>query len=249
MTQLPKDSTDVSRLLTGVDSARLGRRIFMRYLGATAAAGVALSACHSEVMDSAVPRGAGRAAAIGEVVDLGDLQTNDVAILNYAYALEQLEAAFYVQVMMTPYSGITDKERIILKDIRDHEVAHRELFRTALGGAAIPDLTPDFSTINFSSRDAVLGVAKTYENVGVSAYNGAGKFIKSADYLTLAGKIVSVEARHAAVIATLIDPMSVAFAGMPEVDDVTGLDKVRSFREVLTLVAPFLKQKFNFNAA
>ena len=246
MEKLPKDSTNVSQLLTGRESALLGRRIFMRYLGATAAAGVALSACHSEVMDSATPRGAARA---GDVVDLGDLETNDVAILNYAYALEQLEAAFYTHVVMYPYMGITDKEFMILKEIKEHEVAHRELFKTALGGAAIPGLTPDFSTIDFTSRDAVLGVAKVYENVGVSAYNGAGKFIKSADYLTLAGKIVSVEARHASVIAALIDPMSVAFAGMPEVDDATGLDKVRSFREVLTMVGPFIKETVNFNAA
>lgn len=246
MEKLPKDLAEISQSLTGKESARLGRRIFMRYLGATAAAGVALSACQNEITDSAVPRGAARA---GDVVDLGDLQTNDTAILNYAYALEQLEAAFYTQVMMTPYMGMTDAERIILKDIRDHEVAHRELFKTALGGAAIPGLTPNFGNINFMSRDSVLAAAKMYENVGVSAYNGAGKFIKNADYLTLAGKIVSVEARHASIIATLLDgPMAVTFAGMPDVDDATGLDKVRSFKEVLTMVGPFIQEIIHFNA-
>ncbi|MBD2756111.1 ferritin-like domain-containing protein [Spirosoma validum] len=246
MEKLPKDLAEISQSLTGKESARLGRRIFMRYLGATAAAGVALSACQNEVMDSATPRGAARAGY--RVVDLGDLETNDTAILNYAYALEQLEAAFYSQVIMTPYTGITNSEMIILKDIRDHEIAHRELFKTALGGAAIPGLTPDFTMIDFKSRAAVLGVAKTYENLGVSAYNGAGKFIKNADYLTLAGKIVSVEARHASIIATLIDPMSVAFAGEPEVSNMGGLDKVRSFREVLTAAAPFIYETINFNA-
>ncbi|UFH54091.1 ferritin-like domain-containing protein [Spirosoma sp. KNUC1025] len=244
MEKLPQDSAQISRMLTGKESARLGRRIFMRYIGATAAAGVALSACHSEMNDFS-PRGAARA---GDVVDLGDLETNDVAILNYAYALEQLEAAFYTQVIMTPYKGMTDKEYMILKDIKEHEIAHRELFKTALGGAAIPGLTPDFSSIDFMSRDSVLSVAQTYENVGVSAYNGAGKFIKSADYLTLAGKIVSVEARHAAVVATLIAPDSTMFAP-DSIVDMNGLDMVRSFRQVLTLVGPFIKEKVNFNAA
>ncbi|HWV65036.1 ferritin-like domain-containing protein [Chitinophaga sp.] len=34
------------------------------------------------------------------------LGSGDVAVLNYAYALEQLEAAFYTQVVLTPYTGI-----------------------------------------------------------------------------------------------------------------------------------------------
>jgi hypothetical protein len=40
--------------------------------------------------------------------------------------------------------------------------------------------------------------AKTFEDLGVAAYNGAGKLIKNIDYLKAAGRIVSVEARHAA---------------------------------------------------
>ncbi|GAB4022238.1 ferritin-like domain-containing protein [Spirosoma koreense] len=241
MEKLPNDSTEISQLLTGRESAAIGRRIFMRYLGTTAAAGVALSACHSQINDVA-PVGKGSARAGFNTVDLGDLETTDRGILNYAYALEQLEAAFYTMVVMNPYKGISDMEMRILKDIKDHEVAHRELFKVALGSGAIPGLTPDFSSIDFSSRMSVLATAKTFENVGVSAYNGAGKFIKSPDYLTLAGKIVSVEARHASVIAAIIDPNTTSFA--PD-----ALDPVMSFRQVLTTVAPYIKETVNFNAA
>ena len=192
-----KNPTDVSQGLTGKKSAAVGRRIFMRYLGATAAAGVVLSACKNEVMDPVASRGAGR---VGDVIDLGDIGYNDIGVLNYAYALEQLESAFYMQALMTPYAGMNAYEKIQLTDIRDHEISHRELFKKALGSAAIPDLTPNFSSINFSSRDAVLGTARIFESVGISAYNGAGKLLKSADYLMLAGKIVSVEARHTSII-------------------------------------------------
>ncbi len=62
-----------------------------------------------------------------------DLGSGDVGILNYAYALEQLEAAFYTQVIATPYSGITDAERTLLTEIRDHEIIHRDFFKAALG--------------------------------------------------------------------------------------------------------------------
>lgn len=40
-------------------------------------------------------------ASMAKAVDLGE---GDVGILNFAYALEQLEAAFYTQVTKTPYS-------------------------------------------------------------------------------------------------------------------------------------------------
>ena len=120
--------------------------------------------------------------------------------MNYAYALEQLEAAFYTQVSMTPYSNIDPMEAALLADIRDHEIVHREFFKSALGSKAIQALEVNFAAIDFSSRDSVLGTAKAFEDLGVSAYNGAGKLITDPGYLTLAGKIVSVEARHAAYI-------------------------------------------------
>lgn len=133
-----------------------------------------------------------------------DLGSGDIGILNYAYALEQLEAAFYIQVTKAPYSGITAQETIYLTDIREHEVAHREFFKAALGANAIGGLTPNFASINFSSRASVLATAKAFEDLGVSAYNGAGQLIVDPNYLLLAGKIVSVEARHAALIRDLL---------------------------------------------
>ena len=56
----------------------------------------------------------------------------------------------------------------------NHEVAHRDFFKAALGASAIYTLSFDFSSINFSDRAMVLGTAKALEDTGVSAYNGAG---------------------------------------------------------------------------
>jgi hypothetical protein len=241
MKKIPNDSTDVSQLLTGKESAAIGRRIFMRYLGFTAAAGVALSACHSEIADP-TPTGSAR---LGDAVDLGDIGYSDVTVLNYAYALEQLEAAFYTQAVMTPYSGMNGYEKAILTEIRDHEISHRELFKAALSSAAIPGLTPNFSSINFNSRASVLGTARVFEAVGVSAYNGAGRLIKNADYLTLAGKIVSVEARHTSIISEMVNPMTSSFSGDDLVDPATGLGQARMPEEVLALVRPFIQETVN----
>lgn len=231
-------STDENRLQKDEDlifssSAKFQRRSFLQFAGVGAATVAFIAAgCEKDNTNSIM-------AHMDEGVDLG---SGDVGILNYAYALEQLEAAFYLQVSATPYSGMIEKEKMLLADIRDHEVAHREFFKTALGDAAIPGLEVDFSSIDFSSRDSVLGTAKAFEDLGVSAYNGAGKLIKSVDYLALAGKIVSVEARHAALIRDLI--MNGSFADKTVID-MNGLDKSRNPMEVLGIAKAFVKTKIN----
>jgi hypothetical protein len=171
-----------------------------------------------------------------------NLGSGDVGILNYAYALEQLEAAFYTQVIQSQYSGITAAETSYLTDIRDHEIAHREFFKTALGTKAIQALEVDFSSINFGTRASVLATAKAFEDLGVSAYNGAGKLLTDANYLLVAGKIVSVEARHAALIRELLSPNSFA---ANDVVDANGLDKARTPGEVLSIAGTYLKSKLN----
>lgn len=107
----------------------------------------------------------------GGAVDLGQ---GDFAVLNYAYALKQLEAAFYTQVLQRPYRGFNASDEQSLTGIQSHEVAHREFFRSALGANAILDLQVDFGRVNFATRQGVLTAARTFEDLGVAAYNGAG---------------------------------------------------------------------------
>ncbi|WP_153796317.1 ferritin-like domain-containing protein [Foetidibacter luteolus] len=206
------------------------RRKLLSIFGGTAVAATIITSCSKDDDGPSMPT---------DGIDLG---SGDPGILNYAYALEQLEAAFYTQVITTLYTGITASEQALLTDIRDHEIAHREFFKTALGSAAIPGLEVDFSKIDFSSRDSVLATAKAFEDLGVSAYNGAGKLIQSPDYLLLAGKIVSVEARHAGYIRDLISNGSFADS---TVIDTNGLDKANTPADVLTVAAGFLKSKLN----
>lgn len=173
-----------------------------------------------------------------------DVGPGDIGILNFAYALEQLEAAFYTTALQNPYRGMSDYEAQVLTGIRDHEIAHRELFRTTLGASAIPDLQVDFNRINFASRASVLGTARTFEDLGVSAYNGAGPYLQNPFYLATAGSIVSVEARHAALIRDMLAPYSRTFAG-DDVVDRRGLDVSRVPSQVLPKAAPFIVTPIN----
>jgi len=159
------------------------------------------------------------------IIDVGSA---DIGILNFAYALEQIEAAFYTKANASYYKNAPLSEKRVLFDIMHHEVAHRDFLKKALGSNAIGDLQFDFSSVDFTSRDSVLKTAKALEDTGVTAYNGTGPFLQSADYLKIAGKIVSVEARHAAAIRDILNPKSADFAGDDTVDPTTGLDLSRT---------------------
>jgi len=212
----------------------LSRRKFFGIMGAGSALVVVAASCRKDHMGGNPGKGQGNGG-----VNLG---SGDIGVLNYAYALEQLEAAFYTQVVKTPYSGISAMEKAYLTDIMYHEVAHREFLKAALSSMAIPGLEVDFSKIDFSSRNSVLGTSKAFEDLGVSAYNGAGQLLTNPDYLTIAGKIVSVEARHAAWIRDMITPGS--FGGT-DVVDMNGLDVQRDPNSVLAIAGTYIKTKID----
>jgi Ferritin-like domain len=226
----------------------VGRRSFLRYVGGAAVVGGILASCspNDEVAVSSTPvnnlNKYARQMSNGITVNLG---SGEIAILNYAYALEQLEAAYYEMLLANPYEGMTAMERTMFMEIRDHEVIHREFFKAALGSAAIPGLTPNFSGINFKQRSVAIDVARQFEDVGVTAYNGAGKFLKTANYLLTAGKIVSVEARHASLLSELQFPFETAFAGDTPIDG-QGLERSREPGAVLAIVAPFVQETITY---
>jgi hypothetical protein len=183
------------------------RRSFFMYAGATAGAtALVLAGCKKD--DNNNPG----------LVNVG---SGDVGVLNYAYALEQLEADFYTQVRQGSYytSTATTAEKQILDDLYYHEVIHRDFFKaaiTAAGATPIKALTTVYPSGTFSSKATVLATAKAFEDLGVAAYNGAGQYITTPQYLYIAGKIVSIEARHAAIIRDLVSEGS--FVGSDIVD-------------------------------
>lgn len=221
-------------LLEELSQSHVNRRKFLRYGSIFGASVVALgsmqglSGCKKNDTNTT-----------NNGVNLG---SGDIGVLNYAYALEQLEAAFYTKVVQSPYSGMSSSENSYLTDIRDHEIAHREFLKTALGANAIQSLQVDFSSINFGSRDSVLATSKAFEDLGVSAYNGAGRLLSDPNNLLEAGKIVSVEARHAALIRDLIQANSFAAS---DVVDANGLDMARTPAQVLGIAGKYIKTQID----
>lgn len=199
------------------------RRNFLK-LGGLAVVGSSLMLYSCEPESEEILSADARARGVNNkrVFNLGE---GDLAILNYAYILEQLEAAFYAQVvdgdMLSFNAENGDYE--IFYDIYQHELIHRDFFEFALDslfdpGEVAPNLEFDFSAVDFSDRSTVLAFSQVLEDTGVQAYNGAGKLLQNVDYLLLAGKIVSVEARHASAIRDLIGTPSGDFDNFADED-------------------------------
>ncbi|WP_264552331.1 ferritin-like domain-containing protein [Flavobacterium sp. N2038] len=233
-----------------VDPSLNNRRSFLKLSGLTlVGAGLVLAGCsdnnnEDNMQDNSLP---------GIKNGVFDLGSGDFGVLTYAYALEQLEADFYTKVVNSTNFNATfsDIERQVLTDLYYHEVIHRDFFKAALTGALpdpssqlLPSLAFNYGSLNFSSRNEVLATAKALEDTGVAAYNGAGRLIKSADYLLLAGKIVSVEARHASAIRSLINPNSKDFAGDDIINTSTGLDVAKDPSKILPIAGGFITTKF-----
>lgn len=226
------------------------RRSFFMYAGATAGAtALILAGCSKDDTTGPVPP---TPPPVGGTVSLG---MGDVGVLNYAYALEQLEAAFYAQVKASTVMGFSPAETAYFAEVASHEAIHRDFFKAAINrdapGKLLQNLTPNFAGIDFTKRlmaagDVKLGVldaAKAFEDLGVAAYNGAGKLIKTAAYLVIAGQIVSVEGRHAAYVRDLINPGS--FAADDQVDPISGLDKAMAPLDVIKAASGFVMEKLD----
>ena len=158
----------------------------------------------------------------------------DVGILNFALNLEYLEGEFYslgafghrLQNIGTPGSviggskvpttalGVTQ----LFNEIATDEANHVQFLRKNLAGSAVAEPNIDF-TDTFAALGSMIGLpgfnpfhdqlsfllgAYIFEDVGVTAYNGAAPLVTSKAYLGAAASILAVEAYHAAAIRSLL---------------------------------------------
>jgi serine-rich repeat adhesion-like glycoprotein len=152
----------------------------------------------------------------------------DVDILNFALTLEYLESTFYKEAQSRAKAKGDLKSLIALigKDEDQHVEALAGTIKK-LGGKPVAE--PKFN-FDYSDTAGFLKLAQTFEDTGVSAYNGAAPAIKSKEVLGAAGSIVQVEARHAAAIRlqNKAEPAPEAFD--PSLEE----------KEVLKAVEPFI---------
>lgn len=201
-----------------------------------------LASCNNSSSDIMGPPGSGGPLVI-------DFAKGDIAVLQFAYALEQLEADFYTRVVANFSSSLSANEQAVLGDIKNHEVIHREALKAVLGASNDFTVNPTYSGLNFSDRASVLTTAKTFEDLGVAAYNGAAQYLSSAANLLVAGKIVSVEARHASAIRDLIAPKTASQGDSGTSFAPKSFDDVFSPGKVKTAAQMFIVEQVTFSNA
>jgi hypothetical protein len=152
----------------------------------------------------------------------------DVGILNYALTLEFLERAFYTGAMdhqrNTGFVGNGQLAKFLHAVYRD-ERAHVKVLRSVLGSKAVKKPRFDFQGTN---KDASVFAATSFalENEGVHAYLGQVPNIKAGGYLNAAASIVTIEARHAAVIGLIVKESVAGIAPAGPFDVPRGANRV-----------------------
>jgi hypothetical protein len=138
----------------------------------------------------------GGAALYGLLTDEARAQSlpaSDVAILNFALVLEELEAAFYREARRR--GALSGQLAQFARVVGRHEDAHVRTLRTVLGNQAVPRPRFDFGRTT-EHRRLFVRTAIVLEETGVAAYKGQAPLIQNTDILAAALSIHSVEARH-----------------------------------------------------
>ena len=146
---------------------------------------------------SALAVGGAFAGAIPSVARGQAIPQSDIAILNFALTLEYLEAAFYAQANQNKVlKGELNRFSTV---VAQHENTHVQFLRKVLGAKAVAKPKFDFKdTVTDPAKFAA--TAQVLEDTGVHAYLGQVPNIKTKAVLIGAGRILPVEARHAAWI-------------------------------------------------
>lgn len=192
----------------------------------TEAADAAGATTRGQFLRAAGIGGGGVAAGLAAPLAPAEAQqaTNDVDILNYALALEYLQAAFYTEAeRLGALRGEFAEQACV---VGAHERAHVKALRSELGSAAIRRPRFDFQGVT-ENQAAFRRTAVAFEDLGAAAYKDQAPRISSRAYLAAAIRIHSVEARHAAWIRRL--------AGVLPAPD--AFDEPRTKPSVLRVVA------------
>jgi hypothetical protein len=170
-----------------------------------------------------------------------EADSGDITILNFALALEYLQASFYTEAdRIGALRGALAHQATV---VGMHERAHVKAFKQLLGSAAIKEPSFNFHGVT-ENPDAFRSTAVAFEDLATAAYKQQAPLIKSKSYLAGALAIHSVEARHAAWIRRLAGFLPAAHAFDDPLSDAKVVDIVNSTHFV-TLKAPQTSMEAN----
>lgn len=245
------------------------RRQFLRAAGRAALGIAGISAA-----SVAVTHSASKTLTFGDIPTLGLLNLPglnlkaDVRVLNYALALEDLEAELYRQCVARLTTGGQTQQGVMIPGLNldpylpdvyhinqfwGVEQAHRDFLRGALKlDGIIPHLGIKPKMYQFGvetmSREQILAMLIDVEATGTAAYLGAIPYFRTKIFLTTAAGIQGTEARHTAALQAIqnrlvMDKLISGGAPMPPAPLATdnhGIDTPMDPDAVLAKVSNFI---------
>ena len=125
----------------------------------------------------------------------------DQDALNLLLTVEYAEVGLYSAALEA--DRITGELRAYAETVLGQEREHLAALRQTLGAAAVAEPRQDFAEAT-RSPEAFADAAGRLEDLAVSAYNGQATEVSKQAFVA-AATIVSVEARHAAWIRSIVD--------------------------------------------
>lgn len=163
------------------------------------------------------------------VATLGKLFYLDPTVLNFAFAIEELESDFFGRAFRSQgFTALSANERSAFGVFAEQDTSHKMLLETMRGPLGARD-AGNFETLNASqsrrprifrypalnTRDELLRSALDIKENALFTYHGAVGLVKNKSLLMTAVAIAGIEGRHAAMLRELMgmDPVPAPFEG------------------------------------
>jgi len=136
--------------------------------------------------------------------------TDDTGILKFLNVMEQVDTAFYTQMMAkfterdfteAGYSSM-HVPKAIMQGILNDDTAHASFLSDGLRGQALRNCKFKFDSV-LSDVKSAMQAARVFEEVAVAAYTGAGLLLEDVNFRVATSSIITNVARHQSAMNVL----------------------------------------------